>query len=118
MSNIRLEVGDGIAVITLDVAGTAMNVLSPSVVSEMSDALDVIVSRADVRGILLASGKGVFAAGWDLTDLLGMLDARLTSHEALQCSQGYTRFLRRLETCGKPVASAINGLALGGGLEL
>ena len=118
MSNIRLEIGDGIAVITLDVAGTAMNVLSPSVISEMSDTLDVIVSRADVRGILLASGKGVFAAGWDLTDLLGMLDARLSSHEALQCSQGYTRFLRRLETCGKPVASAINGLALGGGLEL
>ena len=118
MANIRLETGDGIAVITLDVTGAAMNVLSPAVIREMSDALESIVSRTDLNGILIASAKAVFAAGWDLTDLLGMLDARLSAHEALHRSRGYSQLLRRIETCGKPVATAINGLALGGGLEL
>src|SRR5207237_501396 len=98
--------------------GVAMNILSPSVVAEMSDALEILVARADVYGVLLTSGKPDFAAGWDLTDLLGMLDARLSAPEAVECSCGYSRLLRRLEICGKPVASAINGLALGGGLEL
>src|SRR3984957_2971516 len=118
MANIRLETGDGIAVITLDVTGAAMNVLSPPVIREMSEVLESIVSRTDLHGILIASAKAVFAAGWDLTDLLGMLDARLSAHEALHRSRGYSQLLRRIETCGKPVATAINGLALGGGLEL
>jgi len=118
MSSISLETLDGIAVMTLAVTDNAMNVLSPMVVSEMSDALESMTSSSDAQGILLASGKSDFAAGWDLTDLLGMLDARLSAQEALESCRDYSRFLRRLETCGKPVAAAINGLALGGGLEL
>jgi len=119
MSNIRLEIGsDRIAVITLDVAGVAMNMLSSGVVQEMAHAIESTVSRADVSGILIASAKAVFAAGWDLTELLGILDAKLSAHDALERTRSYSQVLRRLETCGKPVATAINGLALGGGLEL
>jgi 3-hydroxyacyl-CoA dehydrogenase / enoyl-CoA hydratase / 3-hydroxybutyryl-CoA epimerase len=119
MSNLRLEVGaDGIAVVTLDVAGAVMNMLSPLVIRELSAALDQILARADVSGIIVTSAKPVFAAGWDLADLLGMLDAGLTARAAFAGSREYGNFLRRLETCGKPVAAAINGLALGGGLEL
>lgn len=119
MPNIKVETGsDGIAVIMLDVPGASMNVLSPGAVMEMSQALDGFKSRSDVQGILIASAKQTFAAGWDLNELLGMLDARLSAHDAFERSRQYSQFLRRLETCGKPVAAAINGLALGGGLEL
>jgi 3-hydroxyacyl-CoA dehydrogenase / enoyl-CoA hydratase / 3-hydroxybutyryl-CoA epimerase len=119
MSNVRFEIGtDGIAVVTLDVVGAAMNVLSPLVIRELSAALDQILARADVSGIIVTSAKPVFAAGWDLADLLGMLDAGLTARAVFAGSREYGNFLRRLETCGKPVAAAINGLALGGGLEL
>ena len=41
-----------------------------------------------------------------------------TPAEAYEQSRSYTDSLRKLETCGKPVAVAINGTALGGGLEL
>ena len=79
MANIRLETGgDGIAVITLDVAGAAMNMLSPQVIKRDVRCARDTVARADVRGILITSAKAVFAAGWDLTDLLGMLDAKLS----------------------------------------
>jgi 3-hydroxyacyl-CoA dehydrogenase/enoyl-CoA hydratase/3-hydroxybutyryl-CoA epimerase len=119
MSNVKVETGsDGIAVIALDAPGASMNVLSPSAVLEMSQALDGFVSRNDVQGILIVSAKQTFAAGWDLNELLGMLDAKLSAHDAFERSRQYSQFLRRLETCGKPVAAAINGLALGGGLEL
>jgi 3-hydroxyacyl-CoA dehydrogenase / enoyl-CoA hydratase / 3-hydroxybutyryl-CoA epimerase len=120
MSHLRLEIAaDNIAVVTLDVAGAVMNTLSPAVIVELSDVLDRILAREDVRGIIVTSAKPVFAAGWDLADLLGILDAGVVAkREAFVGSRAYGDLLRRLETCGKPVAAAVNGLALGGGLEL
>ena len=120
MPNITLQVAsDGIAVVTLDVAGAAMNMLSPGTVRELSAILDQIISRTDVRGVMVTSGKAVFAAGWDLRDLLGLLDEHSPEAAKVYEQSGeFSQVLRRLETCGKPVAAAINGLALGGGLEL
>ena len=51
-------------------------------------------------------------------ELLTMLESVADARELHAQTPGLSKLLRRLETCGKPVAAAINGLALGGGLEI
>lgn len=119
MRNVKIEkTADGIAIVSLDVADSQMNVLSPAVIDELSTAVESLVASEDVIGVVITSAKKDFAAGWDLKDLLGMLDAGLPVRQALECNRAFPALLRRIETCGKPFAAAINGLALGGGLEL
>lgn len=118
-STVKLELGaDGIAICRIDVPDAAMNVLSPRVVGDLSAALDRILADPAARGIIVTSAKSAFAAGWDLTDLLALFDTSPDPKMARAYAGPFGQFLRRLETCGKPVAAAINGLALGGGLEL
>jgi 3-hydroxyacyl-CoA dehydrogenase/enoyl-CoA hydratase/3-hydroxybutyryl-CoA epimerase len=109
---------DGIATVLLDVPDAPLNPLSDALVAEFDSLLDQIVARGDVRGIVVGSAKAAFAAGWNLIELLKLLESVSSARELHQRTPGMSRLLRRLETCGKPVAAAINGLALGGGLEI
>ncbi len=118
MSHIKLKIGtDGVAEITLDVAGSSVNALSRAVVDELEAAFATALANATVRGVLLTSAKRVFAAGADLNELLALAEQQ-SVQEAFTSTRYLSDFLRRVETCGKPVACAINGLALGGGLEI
>jgi 3-hydroxyacyl-CoA dehydrogenase/enoyl-CoA hydratase/3-hydroxybutyryl-CoA epimerase len=67
---------------------------------------------------VIASAKPAFLAGADLKDLATAYDRGITLIEAMEWSQSLSRVYRALETCGKPVAAAISGVALGGGYEL
>lgn len=109
---------DGIAIVLLDVPDAPLNPLSDALVAEFDAALDQIVARSDVRGVVVGSAKSAFAAGWNLIELLTMLESVADARELHAQTPGLSKLLRRLETCGKPVAAAINGLALGGGLEI
>ena len=109
---------DGIATVLLDVPGASHNPLSDALVAEFESALEQIAARADIRGVVVGSAKPVFAAGWNLIELLALLDSAKDARDLHARTPGLSRLLRKLETCGKPVAAAINGLALGGGLEL
>jgi 3-hydroxyacyl-CoA dehydrogenase/enoyl-CoA hydratase/3-hydroxybutyryl-CoA epimerase len=118
-ASIRLEFGsDGIAIIALDVPGAPLNPLSDAIVAELDAALDAVVAREDMRGLVLTSAKPAFAAGWNLKELVGQMESARDAADLHARTPGLSRFLRRLETCGKPSAAAITGLALGGGLEL
>jgi 3-hydroxyacyl-CoA dehydrogenase/enoyl-CoA hydratase/3-hydroxybutyryl-CoA epimerase len=109
---------DGVALLTIDVPGTSVNIITPQFESELSEAIDLIRANPIIKGVVIRSGKpGAFVAGADLTDLVTAY-GRETRHDAYARSQRLSGIYRRLETCGKPVAAAINGLALGGGLEL
>lgn len=126
MQNITIEVeGDGVALVTLDVPGKPVNVISRSVQQDLDQLVERLRSDPAIRGAVLRSGKaGGLCAGADLGEMLDDIARwRLAqSQDQLRAgvaeAGGYSRRIRALETCGKPLAVVIHGLALGGGLEL
>jgi 3-hydroxyacyl-CoA dehydrogenase/enoyl-CoA hydratase/3-hydroxybutyryl-CoA epimerase len=102
----------------IDLPGKSMNVLCEELVSDLSECVDKVATDENVNGAILASGKAAFVAGADLTELVTAYDRGVTVEQGYEWSQELTGVLRKLETCGKPFAVAINGLALGGGFEL
>jgi enoyl-CoA hydratase len=91
-----------------------LNALSGEVVLELKDAFERIAAERTIRAaILTGSGEKAFVAGADINEL-----AVLSPVEAREFALRGQRVFRLLETCGKPVAAAVNGYALGGGCEL
>lgn len=126
MKNFSIDVdGQGVAVVRFDVPGKGMNVISGEVQREFDEVVETLRADPAIRGAVLVSGKASgFCAGADLTELVDSM-ARWSgarSQEELKAgvvdAGSWSRRVRALETCGKPVAVVIAGLALGGGLEL
>ncbi len=109
---------DGIATLMIDMPGKSMNVLSDEIIAELSGCIDQVVVDDNVSGAILASGKKAFIAGADLTEIVTAYDRGTTPEQGYGWSWALNSVFRKLETCGKPFAVAINGLALGGGFEL
>ncbi len=109
---------DGVAVLTIDVKDKPMNVITPQFLADMSEAIERIRDDSKIKGAVITSGKDSFMAGADLKALVDTFHERTNAAEVYAWCRGYSQSLRALETCGKPVAAAINGTALGGGLEL
>jgi 3-hydroxyacyl-CoA dehydrogenase/enoyl-CoA hydratase/3-hydroxybutyryl-CoA epimerase len=108
---------DGIVVLTLDDPNQSANTMNRAYAESMAATLDRLEAEKDsITGVVIASAKKTFFAGGDLNDL-----KRATKDDAPELAEmvraGKAQ-LRRLETLGKPVAVAINGAALGGGLEI
>lgn len=83
--------------------------------AEFERALQELESNAAVKSAVLVSGKpGCFIAGADIS----MLEKCKTAEEATKISHDAQILFDRLERCPKPVVAAINGVCLGGGLEL
>jgi enoyl-CoA hydratase len=113
-NHVLFELGaNGIVLITVN-RPDKLNALSGAVVAELNDAFRRLAADAAVRGaILTGAGEKAFVAGADINEL-----AVLTPVEAREYAIRGQETFRRLETCGKPTVAAVNGFALGGGLEL
>ena len=121
MENFKIDVdADGIALVTFDVPGRSMNTLTGKVMDELPQLVERIKTDDAIKGAVITSGKASgFCAGADLGDMAaGLLSGSGDLQKAFDAGWKMNGSLRALETCDKPVAAAINGLALGGGLEL
>ncbi|QEC46417.1 3-hydroxyacyl-CoA dehydrogenase [Baekduia soli] len=109
--------GDGVVLLTFDDPGQSANTMNAAYAASMRATVERLeAEKDDIAGVVITSAKKTFFAGGDLHDLIRVtkadapeLDAALREGKAL---------LRRLETLGRPVVAAINGAALGGGLEI
>lgn len=117
-STITYERGqDGVVVLTLDDPNQSANTMNADYVASMGETVDRLEAEKDaITGVVVTSAKKTFFAGGDLNDL-----KRVEPENAAEFAAGIETVksqLRRLETLGKPVVAAINGAALGGGLEI
>ncbi len=105
---------DGIVTLTMDMPGRSMNVLNDELSRPLAEAIARIEADAGIKGVIITSGKKEFLAGADIDGLYKITDIKLV----FDIAEAYKVLLRRLEKCGRPVVAALNGTALGGGLEL
>ena len=119
MNNIALKVRDnGIGIATLDMPERPFNVFS----EQMMKDLEVTLQRAcnELQGLVIRSGKSSFAAGADLVMIKDFANMRFVADRQAMRDRfsRLGKLFRRIEQSPIPIVAAINGLALGGGLEL
>jgi 3-hydroxyacyl-CoA dehydrogenase/enoyl-CoA hydratase/3-hydroxybutyryl-CoA epimerase len=102
-----------VALLVFDSPGP-VNTLGAADNVEFSGLIDRLMADEQVKGIVLTSEKRDFLAGGDL-DQLHRVE---TPADAIAIVTPFLKAIRKLETGGKPVVAALNGTALGGGLEL
>jgi enoyl-CoA hydratase/carnithine racemase len=112
-TTIKLEKKQHTALIILD-RPDKLNAINSVMLQELSEAIDNLEEDANVRCVVIAGeGEKAFSAGADLTEL-----QKLTPKTAAEFSVKGQQVFSKLEMLSKPVVAAINGYALGGGLEL
>ena len=105
---------ENIVTLTLDMPGRPVNVINDEFMTAFVGTLARLTAEEDLTGVIITSAKKTFVAGGDLEWLFGVSDVETIFRQAEQLKAEF----RRLETMGKPVVAAINGTALGGGMEL
>jgi len=115
MSYLNITKKENVAVITLNQPGEKVNTLNEAMMDQFANFLEDLESDASLKGAVLISGKeNNFIAGADIE----MFKARETAEEIEQLSLDGHTILNRVESSSKPIAVAIHGSCMGGGLEL
>lgn len=113
-------VSNGVMLASIDMPGRSMNVFSFALMDALETLIENVETTPDVRSVVLTSGKSSFLAGADLTMVRGFAEPGPQDTEEVmfrRCGRLGRLFLR-VERCAKPWVAAVNGTALGGGLEL
>lgn len=112
--NLISEIKENILYITIN-REKALNALNRETLAELADVINLANENADVRGVILTgSGEKAFVAGADIKEFS---DYNAEQGEEL-ARNGQHHVFNAIERSSKPFVAAINGFALGGGLEL
>ena len=114
LSVARLD-GD-FAELRFDLAGESVNKFNQATVADLSAALDSLEAEQDLRGLLVTSGKPVFIVGADITEFTELFGAG--SDDIAGFTGANNANFNRLQALPFPSVVAINGYAMGGGLEI
>lgn len=102
--------GDGVAVVTLD--HPPLNALSGALLAVLAETAERLADDPSVKAVVVTgAGDRAFAAGADVSEFGGPGEAR-------EVAAGFHAASTALETIPRPVIAAVNGFALGGGLEV
>jgi 3-hydroxyacyl-CoA dehydrogenase/enoyl-CoA hydratase/3-hydroxybutyryl-CoA epimerase len=108
---------DGVVILTLDDPGQSANTINEAYRASIAATVERLeAEKESITGVVFTSAKKTFFAGADLKDL--KLVTPEDTAEIAEVVRTNKAMLRRIETLGVPVVAAINGAALGGGLEL
>jgi len=108
---------DGVVVLTMDDPNQSANIMNTDWIESIGTAVERLeADREQISGVIITSAKKTFFAGGDLNALIKAAPA--DAERIFSECQTIKRALRRLETLGRPVVAAINGAAVGGGLEI
>jgi 3-hydroxyacyl-CoA dehydrogenase/enoyl-CoA hydratase/3-hydroxybutyryl-CoA epimerase len=111
---VSTRIQDGIAILTFDMAAAPANVINHDSMQAFWHEAEAAIQNPEVKGLVITSAKKEFIVGADINMIYALGDAE----EVFSLTQNLNAGFRKLETCGKPVVAALNGTALGGGLEL
>jgi enoyl-CoA hydratase len=109
---LKVNVTEGIATVTIS-RPQALNALNARFFQEMDSLIAEIGARNDIKVVVITGEGKAFVAGADIGEM-----AHKTKAEGAEFSKAGQKTLRSLEILDKPVIAAVNGFALGGGLEL
>jgi crotonobetainyl-CoA hydratase len=115
-AEVRVETHDRIVEITIDRAPA--NAINPGVSMAIYEALSMLQDDDELRvGIITGSGERIFSAGWDLKEIAAFDNNEDAVNSAFACPGGFAG-ISEFWGLKKPVISAINGMAVGGGFEI
>ncbi len=106
----------GIVELNFDLKGESVNKFNRLTLNELRQAVDSIKADASVKGVIVTSGKDVFIVGADITEFVD--NFKLPEAELVAGNLEANKIFNDFEDLAVPTVVAINGIALGGGLEM